>query len=842
MVETGANGSVTLLSGGPLTITQNGRDQVIRRPGFTASLRSERLLRRTREQLAAAVDGFAPVENVTQAAPTSTQTAYNAALSYTPLSSTLQTSQTSETQTSGTQNPGSQTSGTQTFGTLTSGTLTSGNETSGNQTSGTPTSGAPTSGPQTPVQSIAPVQASTAPTSGPQTPVPSFAPVQAPEAPPPAQQPNVTPIVPVIFAQAVPTSSFIPGDDTGFGVAAPLLSTGSTDRGGCTDPPCPPPAPPTALDLDGQIQAVLASGDLQGDILRYHPTGASGLMLDFGTSPIVNFVTETTVSLFVIDGVQDSTGVRSFSVGGIPVTSVLGSALPGMGATGAVTRYAITNGLGANGGNQPVGLSQGATVTAQYPGATAFTQATSFGPGQAILANAGSSPPLADTGLLVISDPAHNNPVLRSELQIASNGTSAATITVGGLYPASGSANVSLTASLVGSVQPTTSGVPTFYSASLGSPGYSLNTLSNLNQTLTSQVPVQAVFGSPGTAIEAFAVQQTAAAPVITVGASGAPQTFAGYNTLLATNVGAAPAEPVGPLNLTGYASAIVTSVVGGQISLYSVGTASNGVSIISQPNSAVFSATMNFQATGIGALAGQGVSPPTGITAPSTPLSFGTSAPNYSSGAAPTTAVASQATFAAVGPGAAMASVNQTMLNTLASGLPAAANLPASNQHVAWGYFLGDLANQANAGSGNYTNLGFWVAGQQVPMGTLKTLAGSATYTGGMIGTAVDGVAKTVAVRVGSFTQTWNFQNGSSTVNNFTFDGGSWSNLPLTAGATSYSGSAASGGRILSINGVFFNNPANSRVAPAATGGAFGILSTSAPYGANGIFVGTKR
>ena len=73
-------------------------------------------------------------------------------------------------------------------------------------------------------------------------------------------------------------------------------------------------------------------------------------MLDFGTSTTVNFVPEVTVSLFIIDGVSDNTGVRSFSVGGIPVSSVLGQSLPGMSVTGAVTRFAITDGLGANGG------------------------------------------------------------------------------------------------------------------------------------------------------------------------------------------------------------------------------------------------------------------------------------------------------------------------------------------------------------------------------------------------------------------------------------------------------------------------------------------------------------
>ena len=58
-----------------------------------------------------------------------------------------------------------------------------------------------------------------------------------------------------------------------------------------------------------------------------------------------------------------------------------------------------------------------------------------------------------------------------------------------------------------------------------------------------------------------------------------------------------------------------------------------------------------------------------------------------------------------------------------------------ASNEHLAWGYFLGDLAMRANGKTvQDHANLGFWVAGQPVGADAIQTLSGSSTYTGGLM------------------------------------------------------------------------------------------------------------
>jgi len=172
------------------------------------------------------------------------------------------------------------------------------------------------------------------------------------------------------------------------------------------------------------------------------------------------------------------------------------------------------------------------------------------------------------------------------------------------------------------------------------------------------------------------------------------------------------------------------------------------------------------------------------------------------------------------------------------------AASLPASNAHLAWGYFLGDLAYQANGGQ-DHVNLGFWLAGQPVSNAVLKNLTGTANYQGGMIGTAVGGNNRPIATVVGQFAQQWNFANRTGMMN-ASYDGANWSSLPLNmpgSNVFSGSGNSSSLSRTLAVQGSFFNNgTVTSPNFPAAVGGLFAIHNATGSYGANGVLVGGVR
>jgi hypothetical protein len=238
--------------------------------------------------------------------------------------------------------------------------------------------------------------------------------------------------------------------------------------------------------------------------------------------------------------------------------------------------------------------------------------------------------------------------------------------------------------------------------------------------------------------------------------------------------------------------------------------------------------------------------------------------------GATPKSAFVSNSTFAALGgngqPGnsIAMTSIDNDLLKGIA-GQPAAtgqpvtighpvtgaavdASLPASNEHLAWGYFLGDLATQANGSIQDHVNLGFWVAGQPVTLAVLQTLTGTATYGGGMIGTAVE--PGRIATVVGQFAQQWNFATRTGTIN-ASYDGAGWGGLPLTMPASSnvFSGTGPSTNmsRTLGVQGSFFHNPVTGGALspanlPAAVGGLFAIHNSTGTYGANGVLVGARR
>jgi hypothetical protein len=162
---------------------------------------------------------------------------------------------------------------------------------------------------------------------------------------------------------------------------------------------------------------------------------------------------------------------------------------------------------------------------------------------------------------------------------------------------------------------------------------------------------------------------------------------------------------------------------------------------------------------------------------------------------------------------------------------------VPPSNEHLAWGFFLGDLVNEANGARREHASLGFWVAGRPVDPGTLSTLTGTASYAGGMIGNVAE--AGRVRTATGDFTQSWDFgaRRGSMAAN---FDGRGYGvNAAMPAGANVFTGSGVSGDRRMVVQGSFFDAGPLAG-APAAVGGAFGVAG--AGYGANGVFVGARR
>jgi hypothetical protein len=335
-----------------------------------------------------------------------------------------------------------------------------------------------------------------------------------------------------------------------------------------------------------------------------------------------------------------------------------------------------------------------------------------------------------------------------------------------------------------------------------------------------------------------------------TIQAVGNPSSVSQFAyTRLATNVGRPPnlLRP-GSLDSAGFATGFVQSFTNGQGSIYAISSqGAGGVTIKSNPSNTEFTATLNTTSTSVGSLASdpQAAPAPPGVPAAHT-LNFG-----GSSSGPPTTAVISPATFAGVVPGkTAMASVDGDLLNGIANrtgtvnhpvtNAPVNADIPASNEHLAWGFFLGDLAEQANSSQQNHVNLGFWVAGRLVPAGVMQSLTGTATYSGGLIGTAVDNSG--VRNATGNFAQHWDFgaRTGSMNAN---WDGRAWNRLPssMPTGTNVFIGSGMSGDRLMSVQGAFFHNgmPSSSNL-PAAIGGIFAVQGPS--YGANGIMVGSRR
>jgi hypothetical protein len=475
-----------------------------------------------------------------------------------------------------------------------------------------------------------------------------------------------------------------------------------------------------------------------------------------------------------------------------------------------------------------------------------------------------------DTHLWVVAgDGTANRPNVagRADLQILADGRSSASVSAGGIMPMQlSNGNKSplvLAGSTVGSTRLGTNQLPApivanFGSLATGNDGQSTHLLGgdNLNNGQISYFAVS----QADPRLQSTDTNANPNSPPAQVQPGIAGATQFGY-TRLATNVGKPDniLQPTGDLSLQGFASAVVEHTDSSQTTtVYALSNANHSDATITRTaaNPNTFSARFALTKGDVGQL------PSSSSAGPSTTLNFGDpGAP----GPTPRSAFVTSSTFAAVGGGSppgnsyitattGMASIDGDLLNGIANrtgtvahpvtGAPVNADIPASNEHLAWGFFLGDLADQANGQQQNNVNLGFWVAGRPVPASVMQSLTGTATYGGGLIGTAVDNNG--VRSATGNFAQFWDFgaRKGSMNAN---FDSRAWAGLQssMPAGSNVFTGSGMSGNRLMSVQGAFFHNTStggtlSSSNLPAAIGGIFAVQGPA--YGANGIMVGGRR
>jgi hypothetical protein len=520
-----------------------------------------------------------------------------------------------------------------------------------------------------------------------------------------------------------------------------------------------------------------------------------------------------------------------------------------------VTRFAISDGVNPLGG-----FATGQTIEQQFiaPGnpsqPAAFNQYNAFRPEETFVPGV----PRGDTHLLVVSDQSARNPAMRADLQIAGNGTSSASASVGGIgtiLDTHGNPTLALSGATVGSAQLNIGQSALAITSNLGSLGTADDGVGAHMFGGSDKAPNQVGYFAVGQADTRLGAPGTDAGgqpgTIQPVGNPSATSQFA--YTRLATNVGPPPnLSPSGPLDSAGFATGVVQSFTNGQGSIYAISSQGpDGVTVKSNASNTEFTATLKMTSTSVGSLASDPQAAPAPANVPGAhTLNFG----GNSSGP-PTTSVISPATFAAVIPNqAAMASIDGDLLNGIANrtgtvahpvtGAPVNADIPASNEHLAWGFFLGDLAEKANGQQQNNVNLGFWVAGRMVSASVMQSLTGTATYGGGLIGTAVD--SSGVRSTTGNFAQSWDFgaRKGSMNAN---FDSRAWAGLQssMPAGSNVFTGSGMSGDRLMTVQGAFFHNTATGGALsasnlPAAIGGQFAVQGPA--YGANGILVGGRR
>jgi hypothetical protein len=533
-------------------------------------------------------------------------------------------------------------------------------------------------------------------------------------------------------------------------------------------------------------------------------------------------------------------GERFFVIAGTGITPPTDGSLPGGLDIGTVTRFAISDGLNPAGGFQP-----GLTIQDQFrgPGDTsqpiAFNRFNAFRPEETFIGYATPGTPRSDTHLLVIAGTADRNPAMRADLEVAADGRTSASVAAGGVLRLS-AATLALSGNVVGATRVV--GTDRGATAIIGNLGSLGTDATGVNDQLfggNSRVPGQIGYFAVGESDTRLGVPGTAAGvqpgQLQDLGAA-TPNTGQFGFTRLAANVGPVGLGPSAPLALQGFASGLAEARdAGGAGAVFAASTTGlGGVTVTGRNGGREFDAVLRLSPTVAGDLPSAAPRRTAPVPAGERVVIIG----DGGTGPVPTTAVASAATFAGVAPGrAAIASVDADLRRGITGHeTPERGPLPPSNEHLTWGYFLGDLVNEANGRRENVA-LGFFVAGRPVDPGTLSTLTGTASYAGGMIGNVAE--AGRVRTAVGDFNQNWDFgaRRGNMAAR---FDGSAY-NVPasMPAGSNVFAGSGVTGDRRMAVQGAFFNNGPVSG-APAAVGGSFGVAGTG--YGANGIFVGRRQ
>lgn len=181
-------------------------------------------------------------------------------------------------------------------------------------------------------------------------------------------------------------------------------------------------------------------------------------------------------------------------------------------------------------------------------------------------------------------------------------------------------------------------------------------------------------------------------------------------------------------------------------------------------------------------------------------------------------------------------------MASSGATGLPAVFQqsgvTPCTCDFLTWGWWSTEYQYQSgfwyNPGGRDRINLATYVAGTITPALSLPS-TGTATYSGHVIGSVVNGPNAYIAA--GSYSNVWNFatQTGAVTIGNF--DGATYTgNTALSGGTANFTGALSGAGRTGAIAGSFFSSPT---VPAKGQAGSFSVTGTN--YKAGGTFAAQK-
>tara|TARA_R110000868_G_scaffold396103_1_gene668168 strand:- start:549 stop:3071 length:2523 start_codon:yes stop_codon:yes gene_type:complete len=172
------------------------------------------------------------------------------------------------------------------------------------------------------------------------------------------------------------------------------------------------------------------------------------------------------------------------------------------------------------------------------------------------------------------------------------------------------------------------------------------------------------------------------------------------------------------------------------------------------------------------------------------------------------------------------------------------------SYQHLQWGFFFGDVlpSDPSGAERRNHSALSTWVAGKRftgnnADVGADSSIRGSVSFSGHAIGTVLSDPSASAAVKVGSFTQQWDLNARTGTMD-LAFDARAFQAIPLAVSGTTglaYGGtSLLVDSRQAKVSGELVDVP-TARALPGATIGEFQVRSVDGTYQANGTFGGDR-